>query len=219
MPLYYKANRLSVIGPGEDVIWPAYAELLDYEMEFGFFIGKAGRDIWKKANGIDNTPLVPFAEAKSISTERTFGEDTTDIIKLKALLLTMTEKLAFQLRSSCKLCSCVAVKIRYADFNTYTLQAKIPYTASDNVLIEKVRKLFDKLYERRVLIRLIGVRLSDLVSGNLQINLFEETHMISLYQAMDRMQLKHGSGIIRRAAGIGESRDPWKGPGDPRALR
>ncbi len=47
VPLYYKANRLTVIGPGEDVIWPAYAELLDYEMEFGFFIGKAGRDIAK----------------------------------------------------------------------------------------------------------------------------------------------------------------------------
>lgn len=46
-PIYYKANRLAVIGTGEDVPWPAYADVLDYELEFGFFMGKGGRNIPK----------------------------------------------------------------------------------------------------------------------------------------------------------------------------
>lgn len=44
-PIYYKANRMSVIGPNADIEWPAYSELLDYELEIACIIGKTGRDI------------------------------------------------------------------------------------------------------------------------------------------------------------------------------
>ena len=44
-PIYYKANRLAVIGHDEDILWPSYAEVMDYELEFGFFIGKGGKNI------------------------------------------------------------------------------------------------------------------------------------------------------------------------------
>lgn len=100
-------------------------------------LGENGTVIWKKANGIDNTPVVPYSERKSISTERTFEKDTIDVKALKGLLVAMTEKLTFQLRSENKLTACVTVKIRYSDFNTYTMQARIPYTSLDHILIQK----------------------------------------------------------------------------------
>ncbi|MEM6359911.1 MAG: DNA polymerase IV [Bacteroidota bacterium] len=165
--------------------------------------GKNGATIWKKANGIDNTPVVPYSERKSISTERTFDKDTINVVKLKAILLAMAENLAFQLRRGQKLTACITVKVRYSDFNTYTLQARIPYTSADHVLISKTLEMFDKLYNKRLLVRLIGVRFSHLVGGGYQINLFEDAvEMINLYQAMDKVRDKHGDRAVLRAAGI-----------------
>lgn len=165
--------------------------------------GKNGISMWKKANGIDNSPIIPYSERKSISTERTFDKDTTDVSKLKGMMLAMAENLAFQLRRGQKVCACVTVKIRYSDFNTYTLQSRIPYTSADHILIPRVLELFEKLYNRRLLVRLIGVRYSHLVSGGHQINLFEDaTEMINLYQAMDKIREKFGDRSVLRASGI-----------------
>ncbi len=166
-------------------------------------LGENGPVIWRKANGIDTSPVIPYSERKSISTERTFDKDTIDVKALKNLLIGMTEKLTFQLRSEDKLTACVAVKIRYSDFNTYTMQARIAYTALDHVLIEKVNTLFDKLYQKRMLIRLIGIRFSHLVQGGHQYSLFEETiEQINLYQAMDKIRKRYGKNAVNRAAGI-----------------
>jgi DNA polymerase-4 len=167
-------------------------------------LGANGRVIWKKANAIDNSPVEQYTERKSISTEQTFDKDTIDVKALKFLLVSMTEKLAFQLRSEGKLTACVTVKIRYSDFNTYTVQAHIPYTSLDHVLMMKVKELFDKLYQRRQLIRLIGIRFSHLVQGSYQFNLFEDNvEQIQLYDAMDKMRNKYGDAAVQRASGLG----------------
>ena len=178
--------------------------------------GKNGGVMWEKANGIDHSPVIPYSDRKSISTEQTFDKDTTDITKLKTIILAMTEHLAFQLRDENKLTACVAVKIRYSDFNTYTQQIRIPYTSGDHILIPKVAELFDKLYDKRLLVRLVGVRFSSLVHGNYQINLFEDTgEMINLDQAMDHIRQKHGDRSLVRAKGLGVSAmrtfNPFKG--------
>lgn len=166
-------------------------------------LGENGGVIWRKANGIDQSPIIPYSERKSISTERTFDKDTIDVKALKGLLIGMTEKLAFQLRDEGKLTSCVTVKIRYSDFNTYTMQARIPYTSLDHVLIEKINALFDKLYQKRMLIRLIGIRFSHLVYGGYQYNMFEDTiEQIHLYQAMDSIRKRFGKDAVSRAGGI-----------------
>ena len=166
-------------------------------------LGENGASIWKKANAIDPSPVVPFQERKSISTERTFDQDTIDVHKLRGLLIAMTENLAFQLRKGEKLTSCVTVKLRYSDFQTETMQCRIPYTSADHILIPKILELFKKLYSRRVLIRLIGVRFSHLVSGGYQINLFDDNEeQISLYTAMDEMRKKFGDRAVMKAAGI-----------------
>jgi len=167
-------------------------------------LGLNGLTIWKRANGIDNTPVIPYSDRKSISTERTFDRDTTNITKLRGILVAMTENLAYQLRRGDKLTACIAVKIRYSDFNTYNKQTKIPYTSADHILIPKILELFDQLYNKRLLIRLIGIRFSHLVSGNYQINLFEDTEeQLSLYQALDTIRTRFGDRSVIRASAMG----------------
>ncbi|SNR50862.1 DNA polymerase-4 [Lutibacter agarilyticus] len=165
--------------------------------------GKHGASIWKKANGIDNTPVVKYHERKSISTERTFDKDTTDINKLKSIIVAMTENLIYQLRRGDKLTACVTFKIRYSDFQTYTKQKRISYSSSDHSILPVVMELYESLYQRRLLVRLIGVKFSHLVSGGHQINLFEDNDKIlSLYQAMDKMRERFGDRAVIRAAGM-----------------
>jgi DNA polymerase-4 len=167
-------------------------------------LGKNGVVIWKRSNGVDNTPVIPFCERKSISNERTFDKDTIDVVKLRGILLAMTENLAFQLRRGEKLTACIAVKIRYSDFNTYTKQMRIPYTSADHILIPKILGLFKTLYNRRLLVRLVGIRFSHLVSGNYQINLFDDTEeALNLYAAMDRMRERYGDKSVVRASAMG----------------
>jgi DNA polymerase-4 len=164
--------------------------------------GKSGITIWKKANGIDNSPVIPYQERKSISTERTFDKDTIDVQKLEGIMTAMAENLVFQLRRGNKLTACITVKIRYSDFQTYTLQKKIPYSAADHTIIPLVLELYRKLYNRRVLVRLIGVRFSHLVEGAHQINLFEDVSTLDLYKAMDLIRNKYGDRAIMRASGM-----------------
>lgn len=167
-------------------------------------LGENGIVIWKKANGIDTSPIEPYNERKSLSTECTFDKDTIDVDYLKRMLISMTEKLCYQLRDEEKLTACVTVKVRYSDFNTYTTQARIAYTALDSTLIEKVKELFNKLYQKRMLVRLIGVRFSHLIQGTYQFDLFDDkTEQIQLYQAMDKMRKRFGTDAVLRAAGIG----------------
>ncbi len=177
--------------------------------------GENGISIWHKANGKDDSPVVPYNERKSLSSEETFESDTIDVAMIKSLLIKMTEKLAYQLRASNKLTACVTVKIRYSNFDTHTTQCRVAYTASDHLLIPKVKELFDKLYERRMLIRLVGVRFSHLVGGGQQINLFEDSEeIIRLYQAMDKMRQRFGADKIGRAVAMGiQTRqfNPFKG--------
>ena len=167
-------------------------------------LGANGGVIWKRANGIDNTPVIPFCERKSISTERTFDKDTIDINRLRGILIAMTENLAYQLRRGEKLTACISVKIRYSDFNTYSKQLRIPYTSADHILIPKILDLFKNLYNRRLLVRLIGIRFSHLVTGNYQINLFDDTEeILSLYNAMDEIRKRYGDKSVLRASGMG----------------
>jgi len=165
--------------------------------------GKHGRDIWKKAQGIDHSPVIPYQERKSISTERTFEKDTTDHVKLKSILTAMAENLAYQLRRGNKLTACVTVKIRYSDFQTYTQQRQIPYSAMDHNLIPIVMDLYKNLYQRRLLVRLVGIRFSNLVEGGQQMHLFENDEKIAnLSIAMDKMRQRYGDRAVLRAVGM-----------------
>ena len=170
-------------------------------------LGKNGIELHRRANGIDETPIIPFHEQKSIGTEQTFESDTIDTAFMHKELVRMTESIAFELRSQNKLTGCITVKIRYSDFQTMTKQSTISYTASDHIILKKVKELFTKLYDRRQLIRLIGVRFTDLIPGNYQINLFDDTQEdIRLYQAIDSIKSQYGEPLLMRAAGFDPQR-------------
>ena len=167
-------------------------------------LGKTGGIIWRRAQGIDHSPVITYNERKSISTERTFDYDTINMTLLRELLIAMTENLAYQLRRGQKLTSCISVKIRYADFDTQSRQLKIPYTSADHLLIPRILELFNALYNRRLRVRLIGIKFSHLAGGNYQINLFDDNESaIQLYQAIDRMRLRFGDRSIIRASSLG----------------
>ncbi|MGQ1888947.1 DNA polymerase IV [Thermophagus sp. OGC60D27] len=163
-------------------------------------LGKNGIEIWRRANGIDPTPITPYTEQKSISSERTFEQDTGDMKMLMAQVVKMTEKLAYQLRATEKLTGCISVKIKYSDFETRTLQKTVPYTSFDHLLIPVAKELLTRLYTRRIMVRLVGVRLSHLVSGAPQLDLFDDTpRQVQLYRALDNVRHRFGAGAVGRA--------------------
>lgn len=166
-------------------------------------LGKNGTELWRRANGIDESPVIPYHEQKSISTENTFQQDTIDINFLHSELVRMTERIAFELRKQNRLTGCVTVKLRYSNFETFTRQITIPYTNADHILLKTARELFNKLYERRMLIRLIGIRFTHLVPGNYQISLFDDRQeMINLYQAIDSVKKRFGERFVMRSVGM-----------------
>lgn len=166
-------------------------------------LGKHGTELWRRANGIDDSPVIPYREQKSISTEDTFQQDTSDLRYLHAQLVRMTESIAFELRSQNRLTGCVTVKLRYSDFDTHTTQRSIPYTNADHVLLQVVKELFAKVYERRILVRLLGVRFTHLIPGTYQINLFDDTQEnIKLYQAIDSVKKQFGEGVLMKAVAV-----------------
>ena len=166
-------------------------------------LGKNGTELWRRANGIDESPVIPYSEQKSISTEHTFQEDTINMDLLKSQLVRMTEKVAFELRMQNLLTGCITVKIRYTDHETHTAQRSNRPTNADHVLMQTVKELFTKLYDRRILVRLIGVRLTNLVSGTYQINLFEDTQeTINLYQSIDHIKRRFGEKLVMRGSAL-----------------
>lgn len=166
-------------------------------------IGKNGNELWKKAHGIDENPVVPYSERKSISTEDTFAQDSIDIQGIQSIFSGMVEKLCYQLRAEKWLVSVVVVKLRYSNFDTETKQCRIPYTSADNTLLRYVLELFKKVYTRRMRIRLVGVKFTGLVHGCHQMDLFEDTEeLISLYQTMDKIKNRFGTSSVGRASGL-----------------
>ena len=166
-------------------------------------IGKNGAELWKKANGIDDSPVVPYSERKSLSTEHTFAQDSIDVENMRSIISGMVEQLAFQLRQEKWLTSVVTIKIRYANFDTETKQCRISHTSADHTLLKYALELFKKLYTRRMRLRLIGIRFSGLVHGSHQMLLFENTEVLmNLYQSMDRIKNRFGKTAVGRASGL-----------------
>ncbi len=163
-------------------------------------LGENGVTIWNKSNGLDDSPVVPYREQKSMSKEETFDKDTTNMEQLKKVIVTMVDMLAFDLRKEHMLTSCISVKVKYSDHNTEQVQQKITYTASTQKLTEKAMELFNKVYSRRVLLRLVGVKFTGLIHGTEQIDLFNDvTTQINLNKALDSIRMRFGVDKVMNA--------------------
>ena len=159
-------------------------------------------NLWNKAHGRSTSQVSSYHEAKSISTENTFQENISNVDELMKELVRMTEKIAHELRSEDKTAGCIAVKIRYPDFETKTRQASIPYTFYDDELIPVARQLFHELYRKGQPVRLLGVRLTELTSEAVQTNLFTDVgRKATLYKAIDDVKNRFGKSAINKAGG------------------
>ncbi|MBC8051930.1 MAG: DNA polymerase IV [Sphingobacteriaceae bacterium] len=168
--------------------------------------GKMGLIMWNKANGIDNSQVDPYHERKSISSENTFEKDVYDVARMEQLIISMLEQLTFKLRLENKVASCLAIKIRYSNFDTFTQQLSIPPTHSDILIIPELKKLFAKAYQNGRPVRLIGVRLSNLSEGAYQPGLFDNHERNeNLYKALDKLNSRFGTKTVSRAATFGIS--------------
>jgi DNA polymerase IV len=176
------------------------------QLEYSF--GKWGKRMWEKAHGIDHNPVEQYSEQKSISHENTFHEDGNDVNFLHKELVRLCEETAFELREEKKLTGCVTVKIRYHDFETVSRQEVIDYTALDDVLIAKVKSLFNKLYRKGHKVRLLGVRFSHLIPFNIQINLFDQSEeKLQLYKAVDKIKNQFGYDVITKGSNTSKKTD------------
>lgn len=163
-------------------------------------LGKYGTELWNKSQGKHKGIVTPYHEAKSISTENTFEENKTDMRFLLSELVRMTERVAYELRQDGKLAGCLAVKIRYGDFSTFSKQVAIDYTFRDDELLTIAKDLFKKLYKSGTPIRLLGVRLSELTNQPVQASLFDDTTKKNdLYKAIDDVKNKFGKYALKKA--------------------
>ncbi|MBS1947771.1 MAG: DNA polymerase IV [Bacteroidetes bacterium] len=165
--------------------------------------GKYGIDLHNKSNGIHYGEVAPYHESKSISTENTFEENITDINFLMKELVRMVEKTAHELRIQNKTTGCIAVKIRYPNFETTSKQTTIPFTCYDDELIARAKELFHKLYRKGEPVRLLGTRFSELTGEAVQTNLFENVKKKDgIYKAIDDVKGRFGRYIITKGGSL-----------------
>ena len=166
-------------------------------------LGKWGIDLYRKAQGISNSVVANYREAKSISNENTFHENIGDEATLLIELVKQIERVGFELRQDKMLTGCIAVKIRYPDFETTSKQTTIDYTFSDDVLIKEAKILFKKLWRNSYPVRLLGVRLSELTNDSFQGSLFDDhTEKNKLYKAIDDVKNRFGKSTLQKAVTV-----------------
>lgn len=164
-------------------------------------LGKWGADLWEKSQGLHFSKVQPYHEAKSISSENTFDENITDVKFLNAELVRLTEKVCFELRQDGKLAGCVAIKVRFPSFETFTRQATIDPSHADDAFIPVVKELFKRFYKKSEPVRLLGVKLSAFTTNATQANLFDNAKSKGeLYKAIDEVKKKFGKYSLKRAS-------------------
>ena len=168
--------------------------------------GIAGETMRRHANGIDDSQVLPPGEAKSISRETTFGEDTRDHSFLEATLWTQSEKVGSDLRKKRKEAKCVTLKLRYGDFSTITRSHTLRESLNtDKEIFETGIKLLHKeLTVERQGVRLIGIGVSHLVEPSRQTTVFTSSNskLEELYKTIDRIRDRYGFSAIQTGRAI-----------------
>ncbi len=169
-------------------------------------LGKNGFYLWRLANGIDESEIETESAAKSLSSEITFGEDTSDSAKIEAAMMSLCEKVSGRLRHDGLKGRTITLKIRLESFHTYTRAVTIGKSTNYvDVLFRYVKRLYGDFSFDKGKIRLLGVKVSGLIPASARDDLFEESSdgkMEKIYQALDKIKEKFGGDSIRRARNI-----------------
>lgn len=185
------------------------AELRQRTPEFlRLHFGQHGDHLWRLAHGIDDRPVVPDREAKSISHETTFAADISDREALRAWLLELTEQVGQRLRAHQLRGRTVQIKVRFADFKTITRASTLaePTNATQPLWLAAA-ELFEKgLPPQCPGIRLLGVGVSQFDHATkVQRTLFdepEEQKNRQLDAATDEIREKFGAAALNRGSGL-----------------
>ena len=164
--------------------------------------GQHGLHLHALANGIDPREVQPDRDTKSVSNETTFAADIADSGVLRAVLLQLTEQVAWRLRNHGLEGRTVQIKARYADFSTFTrAQTLAAPTASTDVLWRAVAPLLDRLPRPGAALRLLGVGVSGFEAvPDAQADLFSvPTAPRKVDEVADRIKEKFGAAAVKRA--------------------
>ena len=169
--------------------------------------GKNGLSLWQLANGIDESEVSTEAEAKSLSSEMTFDEDTSERDEIERALLSLSEKVSSRLRREGLKARTVTLKIRLEGFLTYTRAVTLDVSTNyADVLYKEIKELYNNFDTQKKKIRLVGIRASNLVSSREADYLFKEAADVKremVHKAIDKVIERFGSGSIKRAGGLG----------------
>jgi DNA polymerase-4 len=170
--------------------------------------GSSGDHLWELSHGIDDRPVVPEQEAKSISHETTFAKDLEDPEVMRAWLLELSEQVGCRLRRHGLKGRTVHLKVRFGDFHTITRATTLPQpTNVTQEIWQTASQMFaERLPERRLQIRLLGVGLSGFDQpAMVQLSLFpepEHERQARLDEVADQIKEKFGQAGLQRALGM-----------------
>ncbi len=176
-----------------------------------------GEGLWRAARGVDDSPVTPEHEAKSLSREETFAQDSADATLLRRELLRLCDAVAARLRRHGLRARTVSLKLRYADFTTLSRQTTLAEpTDVGAILYAQALALFEAAWDRRP-VRLLGVSADNLTQAARQLRLFEQedTRQSQLEAALDRIRARFGEHAIQRASLLEEPEELWTGRGKP----
>lgn len=170
-------------------------------------LGKLGSDIWQRAKGMDQRPVLPQGEAKSISKEVTFSKDLEDEAHLELTLRRLADGVGRQLRKAGLAASTVKIKMRWADFTTLTRQITLESpTDLDDEICRHALQLFVRNWVKGKPVRLIGVGVSSFSKSTRQIGLWEHhsegNNDEQLQVTLDNLRDRFGDKMIRRASDL-----------------
>jgi DNA polymerase-4 len=184
-------------------------DLADYpETALARQFGKLGHDLSRRAKGIDDRPVTPEHEAKSISQETTFARDVSDGLELQKTLRHLAEQVGRRLRKRELSGTTVKLKLRWADFTTLTRQVTLPHPVNlDADIYQAVASLFEQTWIPGKPVRLLGVGVSGFGQPAYQLGLWEEqSHKQTerLQATLDNLRDRFGSDAIRRGSDLGD---------------
>ena len=184
-------------------------DLANYNKELIYkAFGKFGKTIWEYANGIDNSPVNYKEEKpKGIGNSITLPQDLTNINEINRILLELTEQVTYRLRKEKMIANVVNVQIKDSNFRVFSHQKKLETaTSSTKIIFELAKKLMEELYSKGTRVRLIGVRVDDLLDEkDKQISLFDNNQVEKqekIDDIVDKLRDKMGYGAIKRAGEI-----------------
>lgn len=197
-------QRLGIRTVGQLRQWPTET-LQDH-------FGSHGEHLWRLAHGIDDRPVVPDQEAKSISHETTFEHDIEDQEVLRAWLLDLTEQVAWRLRRHELRGRVVQLKVRFADFSTITRSQTLPEPTD---ITDELWQIADRVFCERLPaghlpVRLLGMGVGGLDASDVRQGLLfdqeERQRHAGLDAAADQIRERFGSSALRRATSLPHER-------------